>query len=117
MKVMVTAGNWPWWEMESGRVLWKVPEKRVRSQLVAINQVLSLAEVDRKRTLTAHHLPKEQIAKMQAMLSRLTEPEKTQLIEMLVRKYGTDADIKGLFGPNAQQKPVRDDSDEPPPER
>src|SRR5262245_10826495 len=31
LKVMVTAGNWPWWEMESGRVLCVVHDAKAAS--------------------------------------------------------------------------------------
>jgi hypothetical protein len=44
----------------------------------------------------------EQIEKLQQMLRKLTPAEKAQLIEMLVREYGTQADIEALLGTGAQ---------------
>src|SRR5262249_37292406 len=80
------------YDRDSGRVLWKLPQKPGhggRVHLVAINQAIQLAEVDRKRFLTAHHMTKEQLAKMRelvksggsatdALLPPLTEAKLTE---------------------------------------
>jgi hypothetical protein len=56
----------------------------------------------------------EQIEKLQQMLRKLTQAEKAQLIEMLVRKYGTQADIEALLGVGVQpESPSGDDRGTP----